>query len=228
MDYKYTGNYHEIKTEEWLIEEEGIKLNFSECKAAELIVEFSNYELPGWIIVGDIEVLADAVSHTKKGAIGKVVRSSLTHCLIVDGENPLAEQIDLGPFSAITDEQRTSFDEVLDEYDSKMICNGPVKSNFLDDTKWKLFLVSNKEVYIIAKNALVIANGSDKEVFVKYSDDKNNAHVFVDKGSVNVHANNCDIVVDKHDQSVVINGKDIKEIVNNVLSDVKNAFSFSF
>ncbi|MHA1910700.1 MAG: hypothetical protein ACTSYA_03295 [Candidatus Kariarchaeaceae archaeon] len=228
MEYKYTGNYHEIKNEEWLIEEEGFKLNFTNCKAAELLIEFSNYEIPGWVIVGDIEILADAIFHTKKGAVGKIVSSSLTHCLIADGNSPLAKQIDLGTSSPITDKQKTSFDEVLEDYDSKINCHKKIRSDLLDNTDWELFMLSYKEVYIIAKEALVIVNGTDEEVFVRKTGDDDNAHVFVDKSSVNVHTNKCDIVVDRDGKNIIINGKDVKEFVHNIISDVKASLSFSF
>ena len=228
MEYKYTGNHHEIKEEEWLIEEEGLKLNFSNCKAADLVVDFSGYELPGWIIIGDIEVLVDAVSHTKKGAIGKVIHSSLNHCLIVDGEHSLAKQIDFGASSPISDAQKASFDELLEHYDSKLNCGRNIKSDFLDDTKWRLFLLSHKEVFIITKKALVIANGVDKEVFVRYSDDTNSAHVFVNKGSVNIRAGNCDIEVNEDGNEVIINGKNVKEMVTDIISELKSSLSFSF
>ncbi|MCG3218002.1 MAG: hypothetical protein KAR35_03305 [Candidatus Heimdallarchaeota archaeon] len=228
MEYKYTGNYYQIKSEEWLIEEEGVKLNFTDCKTAELVVEFSDYELTGWIIVGDIEVLADAISHTKKGAIGKVVKSSLTHCLIVDGTNPLAKQIDLGGVSPITEEQKASFEEILEKYDSKIHCHKKIKSDILDNTDWSLFMLSHKEVYIIAKETLVIVKGDDEEVFVRKSGDDGGAHVYVDKNSVNVHAGKCDIVVDKDGKNVIINGKNVKELVENTISKVKASLSFAF
>ena len=231
LEYKYTGNYNKITEEEWLIEDEGVKLNFSNCEAAELLVEFSDYELKAWIIVGDIEVLADAVAHTKKGAIGKTMQSSLTHCLIVDGKYPLTEQIELGESSPITDDQKASFDKFLEDYDSKLNCNincgGKIKSDFLDDTKWKLILLSHKEVYIIAKKALVIAKGDDKEVFVRYSGDKENAHVFVEKGNVNVHTNKVDVTVGQDGNNFIINGTDIRELVSDMLLDVKESLSFN-
>jgi hypothetical protein len=228
LEYKYTGNYYEIKEEEWLIEDEGFKLNLSNCKAAELLVEFSNYELTGWIIAGDIEVLADAISHTKKGAIGKTIHSSLTHCLIVDGKAPLKEQIDLGGASPITDDQKAFFEEYLEDFDSKLNCRGMIKNNFLDDTDWRLVLLSHKEVYIIAKKAFVIAKGDDKEVFVRYSGDTDSAHVYVEKGSVNVYTDKFNIVVDQDGKKVNINGKDVKEYVHNVISKVTKSFSFTF
>ena len=227
MEYKYTGNYYEFKENEWLMEEEGFKLSFSNCKAAEVLVENFNLTVTGWIIEGEIEVLADAISHTKKGAIGKVIRSSLNHCLLLDGNNPLAEQIDLGAATPLTDEQKASFDEFLEQYDSKLDCKEINNKSFLDENKWDLLLVSNKEVYVLAKKALVIARGDEKEVFVKYSGIKDGAHVFVDKGNVNVNVGKFNLEVEQDGKNVLINGKDPREYVNKVISKITKSLVFN-
>jgi len=199
------------------------------------VVETRNYETIGYYITGDIYLGADTIVDTKKGAVGepieKLAKEAFIKCDNIDLSNTKSESISDKDFRNI---ELTAYRYFQKMYDSQFDkfgkrewrVNGKSYSwpKDIDRLEFYIYLFEPEEFILIKDDSTIIAIGKDdKEVVV--CDKKKNSYVEVSKKDGVRVSNDSGDVVKTGSSGVMINGKNLNEIISGALRPLSEMFN---
>ncbi len=200
------------------------------------IVETRNYEIIGYYLSGDIYLGADTIVDTKKGAVGEPIEKLAKEAFIkydnIDLSNTRAETLSDKDFRKIELTAYRYFQKIhesqINNFDKReWRVNGKRYSwpRDIDRIEFYIYLFEPEEFILIKEEETIIAIGKDdKEVIV--CDKKKNSYVELsNKKGVKVSTDSGDVVKTCSTGSVIINGKNLNEIISGALRPLSEIFS---
>ncbi|MGC9778674.1 MAG: hypothetical protein HZR80_05475 [Candidatus Heimdallarchaeota archaeon] len=197
------------------------------------VVETCSFETIGYYITGDIYLGSDTIVNTSKGAVGdpieKLSKQAFLKCDDLDFSNTKSDELSDRDFRKIEIEAYRYFERMHNSQENirgKFTVNGkryrwPDK---IDNLDFYIYLFEPEEFILIKDNESIIAIGKDdKEVIV--CDKKKKSYVEVSKEEGVRVSNNKGEVVKTSAAGVIINGKNLNEIISNVLRPLSNMFN---
>ena len=201
------------------------------------VVDTRDYQTIGYYITGDIYLGADTIVNTKKGAVGDPIEKLSQEAFIsydsIDLSNTKSENFSDKDFRKAEIKAYRNFQRMEDsEFSkgSKYRINGkrvrwPEK---IDEIEFFAYLFEPEEfIFIKDNNSLIALSKDEKEVIV--CDKKKNSYVEVSKSEgVKVLNDSGQIIKTDSVSGLMINGKNLNEIISNALSPVKEMFRRKF
>ena len=197
------------------------------------VVETRSFETIGYYITGDIYLGSDTIVNTDKGAIGDPIEKLSKQAFLkyddIDFNNTKSDELSDRDFRKIEIEAYRYFEKMHRSQENvrgKFTVNGkryrwPEK---LDELDFYIYLFEPEEFILIKDEQSIIAIGKDdKEVIV--CDKKKKSYVEVSKADGVRVSNNKGEVVKTSTNGVIINGKNLNEIISNALRPLSDMFN---
>jgi len=197
------------------------------------VIETRTYENIGYYIIGDIYLGADTIVNTTKGAVGspieKLAREAFIKCDEIDLANTKSDNFSDKDFRKVEIKAYRHFEKIYNHHfggnGSFTINNRRLdKYNQLDEVEFYTYLFDPEEFILIKDKQTIIAiSNIDDEVIV--CDKKKNSFIEVSKETgVQIHNNTGEVVNVGSAGGVIINGKNLKEVISGALKPLSNMF----
>lgn len=197
------------------------------------VVETHSFETIGYYITGDIYLGSDTIINTDKGAIGdpteKLSKKAFLKHEDLDFNNTKSDELSDRDFRKIEVEAYRYFEKMYRSQKNshrKFIANNKKYRwpDELDDLDFYIYLFEPEEFVLIKDNQSIISLSKDSsEVII--CDKKKNSYVEVSKeDGVKVSTKKGEIVKTSN-TGVIINGKNLNEIISNALHPLSGMFN---
>ncbi|NHK30174.1 MAG: hypothetical protein FK730_02395 [Asgard group archaeon] len=197
------------------------------------VIETRSYETIGYFIIGDIYLGADTIVNTKKGAVGepieKLSQEAFVKCEKIDLSNTKSDSVSDKDFRTIEIRAYRNFEKI---HESDIIKHSDFRlnkkrfnwSSKVNEFDFFIYLFDPEEFILIKdKNSLIALSKDEKEVIV--CDKMKNSYIEVSKNNgVNVSSANGKIIKTSSTGGIVINGKDLSEIISDAMTPFREMF----
>lgn len=197
------------------------------------VIETQTYETIGYYLIGDIYLGSDTIINTTKGAVGssieKLAREAFIKSDTIDFSNTKADKLSDRDFRKVEIKAYRQFEKIYKRHfnrNGNLVINSKRfdKYNKIVDLEFYTYLFDPEEFILIKDNHTIIAISSlEKEVIV--CDKKKNSYIEVSKDTgVQIHNNDGQVVDVGSTGGVIINGKNLKEVISGALKPLSNMF----
>ncbi|NHJ87945.1 MAG: hypothetical protein FK734_20950 [Asgard group archaeon] len=198
------------------------------------VVDSKSFKTVGYYLSGEVYLGADTIVNTSKGAVGsateKLSNEAFVKCDQIDLSNTKSDSISEKEFRNIERQAYRYFEKMrLSKFMDKAEWNFHGKnhrfSDNLDDLEFLIYLFDPEEFMLIKNDDSLIAIGKDdREVIV--CDKKKNSYVEVSKNQgIRVSNDKGEVVKTDSKNGLIINGKNISEIIEGAIRPVSEFFS---
>lgn len=196
------------------------------------VIETQTYHNIGYYIIGDIYLGADTIVNTKKGAVGepleKLAREAFIKCDEIDLDNTKSDELSEKDFRK-TEIQAYRHFEKLHKTDFKKRFNFSNSSRYkvgnnFEELEFYIYLFDPEEFILIKDDETIIAI-SKVDDNVTVCDKKKSSYIKVAKDDgVQVHNKKGEVVNVGGTGGVIINGRNLSEIISSALKPISNMF----
>jgi len=197
------------------------------------VINTRTYENIGYYLIGDIYLGSDTIINTNKGAIGssieKLAREAFIKCDTIDFSNTKADNLSDKDFRKVEIKAYRHFEKIYKRHfngKGNLIINSKRFDNYnkLEDVEFYTYLFDPEEFILIKDNQTIIAISSlENEVII--CDKKKNSYIEVSKDTgVQIHNNDGQVVNIGSTGGIIINGKNLKEVISGALKPLSNMF----
>ncbi len=197
------------------------------------VINTRTYENIGYYLIGDIYLGSDTIINTNKGAIGssieKLAREAFIKCDTIDFSNTKADNLSDKDFRKVEIKAYRHFEKIYKRHfngKGNLIINSKRFDNYnkLEDVEFYTYLFDPEEFILIKDNQTIIAISSlENEVII--CDKKKNSYIEVSKDTgVQIHNNDGQVVNVGSTGGIIINGKNLKEVISGALKPLSNMF----
>ncbi len=197
------------------------------------VIDTRTYENIGYYLIGDIYLGSDTIVNTAKGAVGssieKLAREAFIKCETIDFSNTKADNLSDKDFRKVEIKAYRHFEKIYKSHfngKSNLTINNKRfdKYNKIEDLEFYTYLFDPEEFILIKDNHTIVAIASlEKDVII--CDKKKNSYIKVSKDTgVKIHNDDGQVVNVDSTGGIIINGKNLKEVISGALKPLSNMF----
>ena len=198
------------------------------------VIDSSNYEQIGYYLIGDIYLGADTIVNTEKGAVGepleKLAREAFIKCDEIDLTNTKSDDVSDKDFKRIEINAYRHFEKMYKSnfnHRGKFSMNGKRYDWNKDfgNLDFYTYLFDPEEYILIKDDETIIAMDTlEKNIIV--CNKKKNSYVEVSKeAGVKVHDNKGQAINVGSSGGIIVNGKNLNEILSSALKPLSDMFN---
>jgi hypothetical protein len=192
-------------------------------------------EAIGYYVIGDIYLGSDTIVETEKGAVGEAIEKLANNAFIQTGKadftNTKSDFMSEKDFRKVEIEAYRFFEKMHESQKDKnknlVFSKRHYRwGNDMQNLEFYVYLFHPEECILIKdKGSIIVIASTEKNIVV--CDKKKNSYVQVSKGDVNVINMNGG-TVSTSPKGVIVNGRNLKEIISSALEPLSDMFKNKF
>lgn len=196
------------------------------------VIDTNTYHNVGYYIIGDIYLGADTIVNTKKGAVGepleKQAQEAFIKCDEIDFSNTKSDEFSEKDFRKTEIQAYRHFEKLYkSNFKNRFNFSNGRKYKFdnnFEDLEFYIYLFDPEEFILIKDDESIIALSKDDDNVI-VCDKKKNSYIKVAKDDgVQIHNKNGEIVNVGGTGGVIINGRNLSDIISSALKPISNMF----